>query len=294
MLCRHFYHKNYGAEQDIKCMYPVNVNINFYWSGKRMDLDSCMPSYIYLPGQASTATNSQYPAVVDCCQTPLILEFTIEHGSLTIHRSPWSAHIRETLGYGRCGVVIHRKNQAIKIPSRHPWSSEADVDMNIEVINHEQDVYRRFNSFPSDQIDGVVPCIELSTNATKLAYMENGDLRTYLTNHSKPSRAIQLAWSQQMARSLDQIHDKCVLVADIATRNFLLDSELSIKVCDFSEASILALGTAMETVDDGGFSIQTDIGQLGAVIYEVVTGERCGFDLFKYNAPDDGRAAWPR
>ena len=59
-----------------------------------------------------------------------------------------------------------------------------------------------------------------------------------------------------MARALDQIHDKCVLVADIATRNFLLDSELSIRVCDF-------------------------------------TGERCGFDLFKHNAPDDGRPAWP-
>ena len=85
-----------------------------------------------------------------------------------------------------------------------------------------------------------------------------------------------------------------MLIADIATRNFLLDYDLSIRVCDFSEASVLPLGTAMEAVNDGGFSIQTDIGKLGAVMYEVVTGEHCGFDLFKHNAPDDGQATWPR
>jgi DNA-directed RNA polymerase subunit RPC12/RpoP len=62
------------------------------------------------------------------------------------------------------------------------------------------------------------------------------------------------------ARALEQIHDKCMLVGDIASRNFLLDSDLSVKIRDFSEASILPLGSAMETVDDNGFSIQTDIG----------------------------------
>ncbi|KAE8146713.1 kinase-like domain-containing protein [Aspergillus avenaceus] len=199
----------------------------------------------------------------------------------------------ETLGYGRSGVVMRRGNSAIKIPLRHPWSTDADVQLNTEVVQHEQEVYRRLTSSEKEQIDGVVSCIELCTNTTRLAFMENGDLRTYLEKN-KPSRSIQVAWFYQMARALAQVHNKCVLVADIATRNFLLDSDLSIRLCDFSEASVLPLGTAMELVDDAGYSIQTDIGQLGAVMYEVITGQKCEFDLFQNNSPDDGQAHWPQ
>jgi serine/threonine protein kinase len=122
------------------------------------------------------------------------------------------------------------------------------VQLDIEVVQHEQGVYRRFSSFEREQIDGVVPCIELSTSSTQLVFTENGDLRTYLEKN-KPPRPVQLAWFQQMTRALEQIPDKCVFVADIATRNFLLDSDLSIRLRDFSEASVLSLGIAMEAVD---------------------------------------------
>ncbi|KAE8317961.1 hypothetical protein BDV41DRAFT_572429 [Aspergillus transmontanensis] len=49
----------------------------------------------------------------------------------------------------------------------------------------------------------------------------------------------------------------------------------------------------MEAVDDNGFSIHTDIGQLRAVMYEVTTGQKCDWDLFKDSPPDDGPATWP-
>ncbi|KAG5294791.1 serine/threonine protein kinase [Histoplasma ohiense] len=201
---------------------------------------------------------------------------------------------KEVLGYGRSGVVVLCRGTAIKIPLRHPWSTETDVELNIHVIQREQDVYRRLSPTVDNQLDGVVPYIELYPKATHLAHMKNGDLRAYLEVNNKPPLALQISWFRQMARALEQIHDRRVLIADIASRNFLLDSNLSVKFCDFTEASILPFGTAMETVDDNGYSIQTDIGQLGAVMYEVVTGgQRCQFDLFKDNLPDDGRARWP-
>lgn len=50
----------------------------------------------------------------------------------------------------------------------------------------------------------------------------------------------------------------------------------------------------MEVAGDAGYSIQTDIGQVGAVMYEVITGQRYEFDLFRNNAPDDGQAHWPQ
>ncbi|EED11918.1 serine/threonine-protein kinase HT1, putative [Talaromyces stipitatus ATCC 10500] len=196
----------------------------------------------------------------------------------------------DVIGYGGSGVVVRRGNLAIKMPLRYPGSSEEDVQSNIKVLQHEQEVYRRFNSFTEDLIDRIVPCSRLCTNAIELGFMENGDLRSYLQKH-QPSRTVQIAWFRQMARALEQIHGKYVLLCDIASRNILLDSDLSIKICDFSEASILPLGTTMETVNDQGFSVQTDIGLLGAVIYEVIAGQQCKFNLF--DGPAASQATFP-
>ncbi|KAL3474114.1 hypothetical protein BJX99DRAFT_260673 [Aspergillus californicus] len=47
----------------------------------------------------------------------------------------------------------------------------------------------------------------------------------------------------------------------------------------------------METADDDGYSIYTDIGDLGSAFYEAITGERCHFEL----RPDHvSQATWPR
>lgn len=185
--------------------------------------------------------------------------------------------------------MVRRDGWAIKIPRRHPWSCEADLQSNIKVLQHEQEVYRRLNLQSDDYNDCIVPCARLCTNAIQLAEMKNGDLRAYLEKN-RPPRSLQIAWFRQMARALEQIHSKSVILADIACRNFLLDSDLSIKACDFSEASILPLGTAIETADDDGYSVRTDIGLLGSVFYEVATGQPCNFDLFESN---DDRATLP-
>ncbi|EEP80926.1 predicted protein [Uncinocarpus reesii 1704] len=66
----------------------------------------------------------------------------------------------------------------------------------------------------------------------------------------------------------------------IASRNFLLNSDMSVVFCDFDNTSLMPIDINMEPADDDGYSIQTDIGQLGAVFFEIVTSERCNFDLF--------------
>ncbi|EFW17521.1 conserved hypothetical protein [Coccidioides posadasii str. Silveira] len=117
------------------------------------------------------------------------------------------------------------------MPLRYKSTTDDDVNINIEVIQREQDVYQRLR-----YCDGVVPHCQ---------------------------------------------------------SQFLLASDLSICFCDFTESSIMPLGTDMETVDDNGYSVQTVIGLLGAVIYEIVTGERCQFDLFKDLPLEACRATWP-
>ena len=197
----------------------------------------------------------------------------------------------EILGIGRTGLVIRRQETAIKLPLRWNTSSDDDVEANIESLHHEQEIYHRLGKH-----DGIVPCVSFSKTSTQLAYMSNGDLRAYLARGNRPTKSLQLAWFCDMARTLAYIHDQCIIVADLASRNFLLDSDLTVKFCDFTESVMFPLGgsTCIETVDDEGYSIQTDIGQLGAVMYEVVVGQRCEFDLFKDVPPEICRATWPR
>lgn len=198
----------------------------------------------------------------------------------------------QVIGYGSSAVVLLEDGVAVRTLLRCIWSSDYDVDVNIQSLRREQDVYRRLHSPEDDRSKGIVRCLGFSTEATRLAYMPNGDLRTYLAK-CRPSRQLQLAWCYEMARILCYVHDRRVLVADISSQNFLLDCHLSIKMCDFSEASLLPLETDMETADDKGFTTQIDIGLLGAVMYEVMTGSRCKVDLFKDNLPTDGRAYRP-
>ncbi|KAL4878179.1 kinase-like domain-containing protein [Aspergillus karnatakaensis] len=145
-----------------------------------------------------------------------------------------------------------------------------------------------------NEISHIVPCVDLHPNAIHLAYLENGDLRAYLEKNPTPPRELQIAWFQQIARALIQLHDRRILVADIATRSLLLDADLSLQLCDFSEATILPLDTDMELADDDGYRVGTDLGQVGAVMYEVITGQRCEFDLFAESPIDESRASLPR
>lgn len=50
----------------------------------------------------------------------------------------------------------------------------------------------------------------------------------------------------------------------------------------------------METADDHGYLIYTDISQLSAVFYGVATGQPCEFDLFKDLPYGPTDAAWPQ
>ncbi|KNG83356.1 hypothetical protein ANOM_009040 [Aspergillus nomiae NRRL 13137] len=199
-----------------------------------------------------------------------------------------SFYQEEIMGIGRTGLVIRREQLALKLPLRWSTSSDEEVKANIESIQHEQSIYRRLG-----ECDHVVPVLGFSETATTLSLMENGDLRSYLSQN-KPSKDLQLSWFRAMARALAHVHERRIIVTDIVSRNFLLDSDLSIKLCDFTESIKMPLDTCMETADSGGYSLQTDIGQLGVVMFEVVVGEKCEFDIFQDIPPELSEGRWPR
>lgn len=138
--------------------------------------------------------------------------------------------LEQVLGSGASAVVSLRNGVAVKTPLRCIWTSESDVDMSIEGVQREQDVYRRVQS-SEDECSGIVRCLGYLTEATQLVYMAHGDPQAYLTR-CRPSYQLQLSWFCEMARTLSYIHSRRVLVTDIASRNIPLDSDLSIRFCD--------------------------------------------------------------
>lgn len=189
------------------------------------------------------------------------------------------------IGNGGSGVVVLRNKTAMKLSKSYLSGQNDDVD---EVIQREKEVYHRL-----DKCDGVVPCLDLSGPGIDMVWMENGNLREYLKEH-QVSKSQQLSWFREMARILAAIHDRRVIVGDVDTSNLLLANDISVKFSDFTESSLLEPDCDMQKMDDNGYSIQTDIGQFGAVMYEVITGQKCDFDLFRDQPPGPAPAVWPR
>lgn len=177
-------------------------------------------------------------------------------------------------------VVFPSQNVIIKRPYKSRWDYEYDNGR--EAIENEK-VYRRLQ-----QCDGVIPFLDLSGPAIQLPFMEKRDIVTYLQNHHA-SRYLQLSWLRQIAHTLARIHEHRVLFCDGALRNYLLTPDLSILLCDFGVSALLPLDTDIWTAEVCGFTFETDIGDLGAAIYELVTGTRVDFDIFE----DPGQPAWP-
>ncbi|KAF1345077.1 kinase-like domain-containing protein, partial [Delphinella strobiligena] len=152
---------------------------------------------------------------------------------------------------------------------------------------YEEEVYRRLGKYT-----GIVSIVNLDETGITMELLSNGNLRVYLQKQREVPNSTKFDWFLDMARTLTYIHNHRVVVADISTTNFLLAEDLSIKFSDFGEASIFTLDTDMTVAEEGGFSTCTDIGQLGAAIYEVVTGEHCRFDLFG-DSSSLSVARWP-
>lgn len=193
--------------------------------------------------------------------------------------------------------MVRRGDVAIKLPLKYDITGHGEAQVkhlkacagiSSDSIQREEKVYRRLGP-----IDGVVRFLDQPGVGIHMAFMQNGSLVDYLRKYT-PDRTIQLAWFWGMAYTRSHIHDRHVIVADIATRNFLLAADLSVKFSDFSESTLLPLHTDMETADDSGYSIYTDIGQLGSVMFEVVTGTPCKFDLYKDKPFEPVTATWPQ
>jgi serine/threonine protein kinase len=120
-----------------------------------------------------------------------------------------------------------------------------------------------------------------------------GDLRRFL-DKTRPAKTTLLSWLTQLAHAIAHIHSRRIIIADFRLDNVVYDETMSIKIVDFSESSLMPLDWDLDGCDANGFSIWTDIGQFGAAMFDMITGQRCTFDIYQDWKQVGDQPTWPR
>ncbi|KAL5335645.1 kinase-like protein [Aspergillus crustosus] len=115
-----------------------------------------------------------------------------------------------------------------------------------------------------------------------MEYLENGNLKEYVRRNSQ-SIALQhrIRWCLQATEALGVLHGHNVIHCDLSPRNFLLDSDLNLRIADFGGASLSGSdpsATPATRFRHPGYDFnaapvfQDDIFSLGSLIYFIMTG----------------------
>ena len=224
-----------------------------------------------------------------------------------VHLDGTKMNMRDLIGMGGTGIVIRQGDNALKFPNftkeveiidgkrvngtiTPPEGSYDHRAVLKKVFEGEKAIYQRLGDHP-----GIVRCLNALTpdHMIRMPLMINGDLRHYLAK-VRPTRERQLTWLIGAAQTLAYIHSRRVVMTDLRLDNLLLDDEWALKFADFGNSILMPLEWNLEGTVDEGFSILTDIGQFGRIMFEVIAGRKCKFDLFqKWKEPGD-QLTFPR
>jgi serine/threonine protein kinase len=184
----------------------------------------------------------------------------------------------------------------VKTPLRNPLNP-IEERMSREGMAREAEVYHRLMSGGEGNDMPVIPKL-LSWDAQSctltLEHQCNGDLATYIKDNDAAGTLdadleTRGKWAAQAARALVSLHDKQVIHADVAPRNFLLNDSLDLCICDFagsffpgSPAPTSAPGPRYQARSWGRGYVPTEADDLfgfGSVLYFIMVGNEPYSDL---------------
>lgn len=167
-----------------------------------------------------------------------------------------------------------------KTPIPNPYDPREERE-NRRSMEHEYEVYR---------LIGPSPCVprlihwDSESRTLVLEDHANGDLETYMRNRSDIDADTRLKWALQAAQALASLHAVGVIHQDVAPRNFLLNEELDLRICDFAGSSIpgkpvsgCSPGPRYQSRVWSRGHIPThadDVFGLGSVFYFIMTSEK--------------------
>ncbi|KIW35975.1 uncharacterized protein PV06_11721 [Exophiala oligosperma] len=212
----------------------------------------------------------------------------------------------EIIGVGGAGIVVNRGGYAFKIPRISKLSEIDGVPVHDRILDHNEDnynelavaimsfkhekaIYKRLGDHP-----GIIRCYNVDSEEPSIQMpLMNGDLRQHL-GEIRLKRSRQLFWLLHLARTMAFAHTKRVIICDFRLDNIVYDDDMNIRLIDFSESSLMHLEWDLKGCDKYGFSILTDIGQFGAVMFEIITGQHCSFDIYEDWQQVGDPTTWPR
>lgn len=121
-----------------------------------------------------------------------------------------------------------------------------------------------------------------------LEHQVNEDLQTYVQEQWPIAHDVREKWALQAAEALAAVHAADVVHHDVAPRNFVLNRDLNVRICDFAGSSSpdhpfsdCAPGTRYQATswDWDVPSKLDDVFGLGSVIYFIMTGGEPYSDL---------------
>ncbi|OAA44437.1 Protein kinase-like domain protein [Cordyceps fumosorosea ARSEF 2679] len=201
----------------------------------------------------------------------------------------------DLIGFGTTAMVerLPSGDAIVKTPLQNPLNP-AEERMNREAVAREAEVYQRLSSGDGNDMPTIPKFLGWDAQSCTLTieHQSNGDLATYFRDNDAAS-GVDLEtrgkWAIQAARALASLHDKQVIHADVAPRNFLLNDGLDLRICDF--AGSIFPGGPVETGAPGsryqagpwrrGYvpTKADDLFALGSVLYSIMTGNEPYSDL---------------
>jgi len=160
-----------------------------------------------------------------------------------------------------------------------PVSDSGDLELAMKSIQREGQIYVYLGDHPR-----VIKCLAKGDFFVDLEYAPHGHIESYLRSHQDTSDECRIRLAQGVIEAVVFIHSKHIIHSDLAARQFLLDSELHVKVSDFgfssfSDGDVLGFENSSHQLprdleSDMPSTFQSDLFALGSTLYEIMTGGR--------------------
>ncbi|CZS94626.1 hypothetical protein WAI453_013334 [Rhynchosporium graminicola] len=161
---------------------------------------------------------------------------------------------------------------------KSPWPGQNGVESRKE-LSTENKIYCKLG--PHSRLVRTIDWNSYDCSLT-MEYMPQGDLQSFLLKNPTVTETQRLRWAKEAAEGLQLLHDADVLHCDVNPKNFLLDTNLGLKIADFGGSSLegskpAACSGQRFSIPDKDWldppTVQDDLFALGTTIYFIMTGQ---------------------
>jgi serine/threonine protein kinase len=101
-------------------------------------------------------------------------------------------------------------------------------------LENEKAIYRHLGNTH----DYIIKYLGLCSDGIKMPFMSNGIFHDYIPKHKLPL-FIKASWIRSIADAIRYAHANNVILMDVASRNILIDSNMSVYLCNFSDSILI-------------------------------------------------------